>query len=68
MSRGVGGWCDAAGVVLTTGQRVRYVGLSGQVDGLTGRVSRVCKGYIKVKLDNGLVENYHPHDVRVVSR
>lgn len=47
-------------------QRVRYVGLSGMItDGPTGRVSRICKGYIKVRLDGGKYEDFHPESLRV---
>lgn len=54
--------------MFVNGQRVRYVGMSGMVtDGPTGRVSRVCKAYIKVRLDDGRYEDFHPEGLRAVT-
>lgn len=58
-----------APAALRTGQRVRYVGLSvfGPVEnGPAGRVSRICKGYVKVRLDTGGTEDYHPESLRPI--
>lgn len=52
---------------LSTGQRVKYVGIFGDVDGPTGRVSRVCRGYVKVRWDDGRNDDVHPEDIRAVS-
>ncbi|BCI83451.1 hypothetical protein MTY66_50760 [Mycolicibacterium sp. TY66] len=52
---------------LRTGQRVRYVGLFGDgTDGPTGRVSRVCRGYVKVRFDDGRLEDLHPEGLRPI--
>lgn len=45
-------------------QRVRWVGIHGRGDGPTGRVSRVCRGYVLVRWDSGAVEQVHPEDIR----
>lgn len=52
---------------LSTGQRVKYVGIFGDADGPTGRVSRVCRGYVKVRWDDGRCDDVHPEDVAAVS-
>lgn len=52
--------------MLSTGQRVKYVGMFGETDGPTGRVSRVCKAYVKVRWDDGRREDHHPEHLRVV--
>lgn len=49
---------------LATGQRVRYVGVTGRADGLTGRVSRVCRAYVRVRWDDGTIDQVHPEDIR----
>lgn len=51
-----------------SGQRVKYVGISGKVDGPTGRVSRVCKAYVKVRWDDGHCDDVHPESITVVPR
>lgn len=51
----------------SAGQRVRYVGITGQADGPVGRVSRVCKGYVRVRWDGRSdYDQVHPDDIRVV--
>lgn len=47
-----------------TGDRVRYVGISGRADGPHGRVSRVTKSGVKVRWDYGRIETVHPEDIR----
>lgn len=54
--------------MLATGQRVKYVGVFGSTDGPTGYVSRVCKGYVKVRWDDGRCDDVHPESIRVVPR
>lgn len=51
---------------LRTGQRVRYVGITGSADGPVGRVSRVCKAYVRVRWDDGRIDQVHPADLRSV--
>ena len=54
--------------MFVTGQRVRYVGLFGLADdGPVGRVSRVCKAYVKVRWDDGRYDDVHPESIRAVS-
>lgn len=46
-----------------TGDRVRYVGISGRTDGPHGRVSRVMKSGVRVRFDDGRIEVVHPEDI-----
>lgn len=46
-----------------TGDRVRYVGITGRADGPHGRVSRVTKSGVKVRFDDGRIETVHPEDI-----
>lgn len=55
------------GPTFTTGQRVQYRGMFGETDGPLGRVSRVCKGYIKVRQDDGQTVDYHPEDLAPIT-
>ena len=48
----------------TAGQRVRYVGIHGRADGPIGRVTRVCRAWIRVRWDDGNSDQVHPEDVR----
>lgn len=48
---------------LSNGQRVKYVGITGRADGPVGRVSRVCRAYVKVRWDDGRREDVHPEDI-----
>lgn len=52
---------------LATGRRVRYVGLTGRDDGPTGRVSRVLKAAVRVRWDDGRIEDVHPESLSVLS-
>ena len=47
-------------------QRVQYVGLSGERSGPVGTVRAIFKTGVRVKWDDGRVEVYHPHDVRIL--
>lgn len=49
---------------LAPGARVRWVGMHGRADGPTGRVSRVCAGWVRVRWDSGDTEQVHPEDIR----
>jgi hypothetical protein len=51
---------------LKTGQLVKYIGVSGRADGPTGRVSRVCRAYVKVRWDDCRINDIHPSDLRAV--
>lgn len=53
---------------LTTGQRVRSVGIHSRADGPTGRVSRVCRAFVRVHWDDGRVKDAHPEDIQAVTR
>lgn len=48
---------------LHPGQRVKYVGIHGRADGPTGRVTGVCRAYIRVRWDDGRVDRVHPEDI-----
>lgn len=50
-------------MTFTTGQRVRYVGLTGRADGPSGRVTRVCRAWVRVRWDDGRAEQVHPEDI-----
>ncbi|WP_422747900.1 hypothetical protein ACN27E_07525 [Mycobacterium sp. WMMD1722] len=51
---------------LKSGRRVQYVGIHGTADGPTGRVSRVLKAAVRVRWDDGRLDDVHPADLRVV--
>lgn len=51
-------------MTFTSGQRVKFVGIHGRTDGPTGRVSRVCRGYVRVRWDGGDTEQVHPDDIK----
>lgn len=53
-------------MTFTSGQRVKYIGIHGRTDGPVGRISRVCRGWIRVRWDGGSVEQVHPEDIRPV--
>lgn len=50
-------------MTLTAGQRVRYVGVTGRADGPSGRVTRVCRAWVRVRWDDGRAEQVHPEDI-----
>lgn len=47
-----------------SGQRVRYVGIHGREDGPVGRVSRALRGGVRVRWDDGRIEDIHPDSLR----
>lgn len=51
-------------MMLTTGQRVRYVGITGRAAGPAGRVTRVCQAYVQVRWDDGRTDQVHPEDIQ----
>ncbi len=53
---------------MNSGQRVRYVGISGRADGPTGRISRVCRDHVKVRWDDGRTDEVHPDSIVAVGR
>lgn len=48
----------------TSGQRIRYVGITGRADGPAGRVTRVCRAWIRVRWDDGRTDQAHPEDIQ----
>ena len=54
---------DRDGNELRSRQRVIYVGMSGQ-SAIPGRVSRILKSSIRVRFDDGRVEDVHPEGLR----
>ena len=50
------------------GQRVKYVGIHGRADGPSGRVTRVCRAWIRVRWDDGGTDQVHPEDIRPVTQ
>ncbi len=50
-------------MTFATGQRVKFVGIHGRTDGPVGRVSRVCRGWIRVRWDDGRADQVHPEDI-----
>lgn len=58
---------DHSGTELRTGTRVRYVGFGVlDLDGPTGRVSRLVKGGVRVKWDSGASEVVHNDHVLAI--
>lgn len=55
-------------MTFTTGQRVKYVGIHGRADGPSGRVTRVCRAWIRVRWDDGRADQVHPEDIRPVTQ
>lgn len=51
-------------MTFTSGQRVKYVGITGRADGPAGRVTRVCRAWIRVRWDDGRADQVHPEDIR----
>lgn len=51
---------------LKSGRRVRYVGIHGTADGPVGRVSRVLRAAVRVRWDDGRIDDVHPDDLRVL--
>lgn len=49
-----------------TGQRVQFVGMSGNANGLIGKVWRVTRHGVWVQYADGHREQHHPEDVRVI--
>lgn len=54
---------DRDGHELKSRQLVTYVGINGQYR-KPGKVSRVLRDCVRVRFDNGRVEDVHPHDLR----
>ena len=54
-------------MMFTAGQRVRYVGITGRADGPSGRVTRVCRAWVRVRWDDGRSDQVHPEDLRGVA-
>ncbi|AXQ62325.1 hypothetical protein KNU09_gp48 [Gordonia phage TillyBobJoe] len=54
---------DREGNELRTRQRVVYVGMLGTMSE-PGRVSRVLKASVRVRFDDGRVEDVHPEGLR----
>lgn len=48
----------------TSGQRVKYIGISGLADGPCGRVIRQYKSGVRVRWDDGRTETVHPQDIQ----
>lgn len=53
-------------MTFATGQRVRYVGITGRADGPSGRVVRVCRAWVRVRWDGGGTEQVHPEGIEAV--
>ncbi len=49
-------------------KKVQFVGMFGNADGPTGKVWRVTARGVWVTLPDGSRQQWHPEDVRVVSR
>ncbi len=49
-----------------TGRRVQFVGITGNADGLIGKVWRVTKYGVWVTFPDGHREQLHPEDIRVI--
>lgn len=45
------------------GDRVRYVGVTGRADGLSGRVVRCHRSGVRVRWDDGSIYTIHPEDI-----
>lgn len=50
------------------GRRVKFIGMTGNVDGPIGKVWRVTNRAVWVTFDDGHREYFHPEDIRVVPR
>tara|TARA_R100000935_G_scaffold51429_1_gene77883 strand:- start:30 stop:218 length:189 start_codon:yes stop_codon:yes gene_type:complete len=48
------------------GRRVKFTGMFGKTDGLTGKVWRVTRFGIWVTLPDGSRQQWHPEDVTVL--
>lgn len=49
-----------------TGKRVKFVGMSGNADGLTGKVYRVTSRGVWVTYADGHREQHHPEDLQII--
>lgn len=50
-----------------TGKRVKFVGMFGNAEGLTGKVYRVTSRGVWVTYADGRREQHHPEDLRIVN-
>lgn len=57
-----------APAAFSAGQRVKYVGITGRADGLTGRVIRQYPSGVLIRWSDGQRYSVHPEDLQAVAQ